>query len=194
MSLSNDTDCTGFIICAILPLFALEENDHSCFPQVLRNLLSLAGKSSYFRCLDSKSQKECLVPIDLVLKNGDSIQTRSPCLLSSMDQLSRIRIATPRYMACEFDFARLSGRFTDHDLCVFVTRKIGHLPFELDDAGSYTIESRIFPPLFEEDVNVSHLSLPRSLYMFQQSSSLKTYRKKVLSRISADPILSQYCE
>lgn len=134
------------LLLSIYPRFPTNTNDNQYHLQAFRHLYVVSVEPRCVEARDVDTGKWCAVDMDILLKNGEILRQRAPCIVPQADEISELRIVGDRYLRTAIGINRAMvghGWYSrSRGQIVFVKRKAGHLPFSVDSKGAKGILAR----------------------------------------------------
>lgn len=134
------------LLLSIYPRFPANTNDNQYHLQAFRHLYVVSVEPRCVEARDVDTGKWCAVDMEIVLNEGSVLRRRAPCIVPQADKISELRVVGERYLQTVVDINRAMighGWYSrSRGQVVFVKRKTGHLPFNVDSKGAKGIMAR----------------------------------------------------
>ncbi|KAK6466026.1 anaphase-promoting complex, subunit 1 [Scheffersomyces coipomensis] len=101
---SNSNFSIACLIVSLYPIFPNDGGEIEIHLQALRHFWSLSVEPRCLIIRDVNTQKPCKLPVTILLKDGQVIETLSPCLLPNLDNIEAIETKSSDYFNTQIDF------------------------------------------------------------------------------------------
>ena len=92
------------LLVAFYPIFPSTVQDNKSHLQAFRHFWVLAAEARCLVTRDIDTNQPVTIPITIALRNGDSIQRHTPCLLPELDQIKTVGTTSGGYWNMTLDF------------------------------------------------------------------------------------------
>ena len=157
-TLSRSNEAIAALVIAFFPRYALSTTDNQYHLQALRHLYVLAVDYRVVRAIDVDTGRSCLAPMTVSAVStmgvsssgrlapqrnaGQEVQLMAPCLLPEAERITSLSVTSPRHWPVTLSIASVRSQLRNRGmhrqlqgLTVFVKRRNGCLPFEVDPYG-----------------------------------------------------------
>ena len=148
-TLSRSNEAIAALVIAFFPRYAQSTTDNRYHLQALRHLYVLAVDYRVVHAIDVDSGRMCLAPMTVSTSLHPSSQNNSlkaklmaPCLLPEPEQIKSLSVTSPRHWPVTLSNTTIRNQLKNRGmhrqlqgLTVFVKRRNGCLPFEIDPYG-----------------------------------------------------------
>lgn len=134
------------LLCSIYTPFPRDISDNQYHLQAFRHLYVLAVEPRCMETRDVDTGKWCSVDLQISTKQGNVLKVQTPCIVPEVDRIKDIYVIGERYLQTKVKInhaVKGSGWYSNcRSQVVFVKRKTGHLPYNIDPKGGKGILSR----------------------------------------------------
>ena len=148
-TLSRSNGAIAALVCSLYPRFSLNTSANRYYLQAFRHLYVLAIEPHCVNIVDVDTQEPCHVPLKVTLSKNDTsgveepsggktvLSLVAPCLVPDYHLIKEISIQSPRYWS---RVVKVDGKLAPQT--IYVKRKPGFLPYDVDPTGSWSIAAR----------------------------------------------------
>lgn len=122
---ANSNFAIACLLISLYPVYPNENTDHEIHLQALRHFWALSAEPRCLVIRDVNTRKASKIPVVLHLKNGEVIETVSPCLLPHLDEIISISTKSPDHFNVKVDF-ELNSEYLEifkKSLTIFVYKR-----------------------------------------------------------------------
>lgn len=174
------------LLCAIYPRFPIDVEDNQYHLQAMRHMYVLAVEPRCIEARDVDTDLPCSVDVEITLSANDAVggttlSATAPCLLPNAEAVGSIAVVSERYWPKIVSVKKaakgsaVDGWFSStHRQVLYVKRRAGHLPHDVDPTGSKGMLARSFGQPRQGDTTADH-SLVHLVKAFSADPMMRTF-------------------
>lgn len=173
------------LLCAIYPRFPNGVEDNQYHLQAMRHLYVLAVEPRCIEARDVDTDLPCSVDVEINLKadktvTGKLLPMTAPCLLPDVRSVESVSVVSERYWPKVVSVRKPSGAAgngwfsSTQRQVLYVKRRAGHLPHDVDPTGSKGMLARSFGQPRKGDAAADH-SLVHLVKAFSADPKMRTF-------------------
>lgn len=147
LTLGTSKPALAALVAAIFPRFPLTPTDNRYHLQAFRHLYVLAAEARCLEAIDVDTGEPAMVPLTVTLRGKEQRELHhvTPCQLPQLNMLHSLETESPRYWQRSL-LVRERPVHADvlRQRVLWVKRKTGHLPYQMDGQGLASFFCRPF--------------------------------------------------
>ena len=159
LTLGTSNTAVAALLASIFPRFPSSTSDNRYHLQAFRHLYALAAEARCLEAIDVETGQAALVPIRVdMISRAPSLKKVTPCILPPLNTIARLHVESPRYWKRNLALSE-SGKHASilQRRIMWVKRRTGHLPHNVDPQGLSSMWCRPFAPTLTETGCVLHV-------------------------------------